>query len=316
MRTTWPDGPLGTIEVMGSRFPSSPRVLLVHSVFNTSLNLQDKDDGLCALVMKAEQLHPCTAFMHSSTACTQFSLLGLARGQKVLLQEDRLSFDCGLWVSFVGSMRVHPNNEAAPAACSLNNGNLTHMGGMLTKAQHDKGAVLVYDAIIHHRDDNHSFIGCFSHHARVLLVGVQTRNLLTAERGMQKLLGFGAGSTPVGDDFLCGFLLALFMLARSAGEGSFTDFVEAFTTQLRRLLYDSSQRTTDISKRMLLLACDNLFSQALVAFAQTVCSDQLDEVQYAAALQVLSGLGHSSGYDAASGLLYGLLPEIMGKGGV
>lgn len=319
MRTIWPEGPLGTIEVMGSRFPSSPRVLSVHSVFNTSLNLKDKDGSLYALVMRPSQLHPCTAVMHPKSTCTEFTQLCLSAGQKVMLQEERISFDCGLWVSFVGAMRVHPYNEAAPCVSSLKVKSITRQGNELSKAQHEKGTLLVYDALFQLLDVSDGFMGYFSPHAKVLLVGVQTKNLLVAERGVQALLGLGPGSTPVGDDFLCGFLLALFMLSQSADDSSFTHFVQAFTTSIRRMLHDSFHYTTDISKHMLLLACDNLFAQALVAFAKVFSQAQVDEVQFAGALQVLSGLGHSSGFDAASGLLYclhGLMPEIFGKGDV
>lgn len=319
MRTTWPEGPLGTIEVMGSRFPYAPRVLSVHSVFNTSLNLKDEDGGLYALVMRPSQLHPCTAVMHPKSTCTEFSQLCLSAGQKVLLQEERLSFDCGLWVSFVGAMRVHPHNEAAPCVSSLKAESITRQGKELSRAQHEKGAVLVYDEIFRHCDENHSSIGCFSQNARVLLVGVQTKNLLVAEQGMQALLGLGPGSTPVGDDFMCGFLLSLFMLSQSTSDRSFTDFVQAFTLCIRKVLQDPFQHTTDISKHMLLLACDNLFAQALVAFAKVFSQAQVEDLLFGAALRVLSGLGHSSGFDAASGLLYGLhglLPEILRKGEV
>ena len=317
MRTTWPNGPLGTIEVMGSRFPCPKRVLSVHSVFHTSLNLRDGGDGLYALVMRPGQLHPCTAVMHPSTAGTEFTQLGLSAGQKVLLQEERLSFDCGLWVSFVGAMRVHPHKEAAPVACSLETESLKRQGKELSRAQHEKGALLVYDALFQHLDMNDGFMGYFSPHASVLLSGVQLQDLVLSERGIKALLGLGPGSTPVGDDFLCGFLLALSMLSLSTSDSSFTHFVQAFATCIRRFLHDSFQYTTDISRCMLLLSCDNLFAPALVAFAQVFSAKQVDEMQFAAALQVLSGLGHSSGYDAASGLLYGLyglLPEIMGKG--
>ena len=319
MRTTWPEEFLGTISTIGSRFPSSGHRFSVHSLFSSALNFKDEKGNLFALVMHQRQFHPCSAVIRLNKVFSDFTKLTLAPGMKALFQEERLSFDCGLWVSFVGAKRVHPKEESPSGICFLSQERLQRQGELLSRAQYDKGTLLVYEALFQNQVQNSGFMRCFVPHARLLLSGVQTKDLLVSQKGLLSLLGLGQGSTPTGDDFLCGFLLSLWLLGFSYGDASFNGFVQEFSVQLIKILSFPIKHTTEISMQMLHCACEGLYPQALLAFAQTFSEDILDDVRYETSLQVLSEMGHSSGYDAASGLLfglYGLFPMFMNKGGV
>ena len=307
MRTTWPEGFVGTISTLGSHFPSNGHAFSIHSTFPSTINLKDETNLLYALVMHQRQLHPCSAVMRLSNVFSDFTMLGLAPGRKAMLQKNRLCFDCGLWVSFVGAKRVHPDKEAPPVVSLLSLARLQKRGELLSRVQYDKGTLLVYETLFQNHIQDSGFSGWFTPHARLLLSGVQTKDLQVSKKEMLSLLGLGPGSTPAGDDFLCGFLLSLSMLSLSYGDASFRAFVQAWLNQFVKILNSPIQRTTDISLQMLRSACEGLYPQALISFARTFSEDASDDVQYETSLQVLSEMGHSSGYDAASGLMFGLV---------
>lgn len=112
------------------------------------------------------------------------------------------------------------------------------------------------------------------------------------ESAVAALLGLGAGLTPAGDDFLCGFMAA----ARVCRPGLVPALAAAAEAGLHR--------TGRISGFLVRCAAQGFWPGALVNLAEALVGDQVPEAL--AALGDLGWLGHSSGLDLATGFLFGL----------
>jgi hypothetical protein len=113
------------------------------------------------------------------------------------------------------------------------------------------------------------------------------------------LVGLGGGLTPTGDDFLVGFLAGLHAAPKGSGQSSCrVEWLKALSESVRA----ASSGTGDISRTYLLLAADGQFSSSLAALAGVICAGARVEVVRSSA-EIVFQTGHTSGMDAASGLL-------------
>jgi hypothetical protein len=113
------------------------------------------------------------------------------------------------------------------------------------------------------------------------------------------LVGLGAGLTPSGDDFLCGFLAAV----RACDPGLMEDREELIAA-LNAAVATELPRTTQISAGLVHCAVRNFWPLPLVDLAEAMAGDR--EPEALRALGELCALGHSSGSDMATGFLFGL----------
>lgn len=110
------------------------------------------------------------------------------------------------------------------------------------------------------------------------------------------LVGLGIGLTPSGDDFLCGLLAGL-LWKNEAG----CPMLHALSTRLRHAL----PRTNPISAAFLNCALDGQFSEAVIRFF--ALSPMSSASETAACQEGFRAIGHTSGFDALSGILYALI---------
>lgn len=121
-----------------------------------------------------------------------------------------------------------------------------------------------------------------------------------AARHVDKLIGWGEGLTPAGDDFLIGLVAGLAALVHGdERRGRFHDALAA-------ALACRTQRTTPIAAHFLRLAAAGHYAEPLIRLRHAlICEDESDVVD--AALQSALAVGATSGADTVSGLLAGLL---------
>lgn len=111
------------------------------------------------------------------------------------------------------------------------------------------------------------------------------------ERAVERLLGLGPGLTPSGDDYLAGMMIALHGLGQRRPLARLSEVVQRF----------APLRTTAISRAHLDAAAEGLGGEALHALLHALLAGRsaaLSEI-----LRALDGVGHSSGWDGAAGLL-------------
>jgi hypothetical protein len=113
-----------------------------------------------------------------------------------------------------------------------------------------------------------------------------------------RLVGLGPGLTPAGDDFLTGYLAALWSRAGSR---------QWHAATLAAALAPFLARTHAISRQMLDDAANGRFAQALVDVI--IALSGAGDIDAAAARAL--ACGHSSGADALCGLMFGYAPAVL-----
>jgi len=312
MHTTWPSG---QVLRMGSHFSLEPRAVSVHSVFHSALNLIDESNSLYTLVMHREQLHPCSALVSFSDPSSGFDELEFTQAEEGMFKEGELFFDCGIWVSCKGAKRVHPSEEVPPQLASVDVSYLRSQMRILSGLQQEKQTALAVEALFAPTSELNTISNLVSFNAKLLKKSVQTTDSALARRGLEGLLGLGPGATPSGDDFICGFFLALHMCQSSSFGQDLQSYYSAITKTLSSLIRKPIPITTDISLQLLGLASEGLFSQPLIAMAKSFSSHGADRSSW----EALAAYGHSSGLDAGLGFLFALsvlLPDFEYKGEV
>ena len=122
---------------------------------------------------------------------------------------------------------------------------------------------------------------------------VQVENTSALRSATLRLLGFGSGLTPSGDDFLCGFI--------TAAHCQFNRYSNCLF-QLKEIVLANLTKTNSISASFLQSATHECVLDSLCNFAEAISNGfKLEE-----SLKQLCTLGHSSGMDIATGFLYGL----------
>jgi len=112
------------------------------------------------------------------------------------------------------------------------------------------------------------------------------------------LVGLGAGLTPAGDDFIVGYLAALW--SRSHRERGIAALLRALALPVGQL----SLHTNAISRQMLLDALQGHYAEHLTEVVRCVCAGS----DVAGAAMRALRVGHSSGADVLCGLLFGYSP--------
>ena len=114
-------------------------------------------------------------------------------------------------------------------------------------------------------------------------------------RAVQWCVGLGPGMTPAGDDVLVG-LLTVFSSSAAGAEGA------RITARLARALVPVLPSTPDVSRHLLTQATRGLPSRAIHDLAAAVVEGAAEPV-LEDALQVVLGIGCSSGADACMGMI-------------
>ncbi len=297
MHTTWPSG---HVLLLGSCFSLKPREVRVHSIFHSALNIIDEKRKLYTLVMHTEQLHPSSALVYFSDPYAGFEEFAFTKAQEGMFKENSLFFDCGIWVSCKGAKRVPSSEEVPPKISSIEVSYLREQMNILLAVQQEKQVALTVDSLFCPGRETTVFSSLVTFNAQLLKKSIQTHNIALARRGIEGLLGLGPGSTPSGDDFLCGFFMALHMCEPSFFGLALHTYLYAITSILSDFLRNTKPATTDISLQLLGLASKGLFSQPLIAIAKDFSRHVADKASW----EAIADFGHSSGLDTGLGFLF------------
>ncbi len=115
-----------------------------------------------------------------------------------------------------------------------------------------------------------------------------SRDWASAAECAINLVGLGEGLTPSGDDFLCGMLAACYIID--------SDSARCLRFALIAKLSENLFKTNDISAAFLRCSMEGQFGQAIIKLA---CGADKQTV-----VQSFSAIGHSSGADTLSGLVF------------
>jgi len=131
-----------------------------------------------------------------------------------------------------------------------------------------------------------------------LLAACRSRDSSEACRLVARLIGWGEGLTPAGDDFLVGWLAAL-------GRLGCCDRDLEFLAAVRRAILARIANTTQIAGHFLSLATQGHFVEAILCVLDALLCQQGREIAENAVERLLQ-IGATSGADLCTGLLGGI----------
>jgi hypothetical protein len=283
--------------------------LRVQSVFPATLNLEvEGTDWLVALSGPAGAIHPHAVALERPV---DFRTWGLAVGDPADLIGGslRLRSQAGDVVVDL-SQAQRPSSRPLPVVLLLRGAHRACVT-RLAEIQQETGCDLNIDALWHDDRALTALGGGLRSAALALGSAAQVfartpRHAFATEAALARLnqavaalVGLGAGLTPTGDDFLCGFLTAV----RASDPGLMED-QEALVKALNAAVEGELPRTTQISAFLLRCAARNFWSLPLVDLAEALAGER--EPDALRALEELCALGHSSGADITTGFLFGL----------
>lgn len=118
------------------------------------------------------------------------------------------------------------------------------------------------------------------------------------EQQVDRLIGYGKGLTPDGDDYLLGYLAALWPWRLAAP-------LAGHRRRLQQKIARHLHQTTDISRHYLNRALQGHFSQPICDLLEQLSMDAPPATMIAHAEQVMS-FGATSGVDCLAGVLHGM----------
>ena len=264
----------------------------VHSVYKKTINIQ-LGQHLLALQSAASPLSPISLI--TDMEGRSMDQLPIRPGQPVNVLGDRIeivmpdSASAGCSSSFLYQPEEIYESRLASLPPGFSHARLcerlhsvlsaSDVGGFCLLSDSYKGSAEPFDLILETARKRMS--SCM-----LLLKEGQYENAASTLAG---LLGLGIGLTPSGDDFLCGVLAGL--LLRNQGS-------HPFTLELGCQIRARLANTNEISRAFLDCALASHFSRAVISLTLLPPSGDI--------LKSFSEIGHSSGMDTLSGIVYAL----------
>jgi len=273
----------------------------VHSVFRSAANLQlEKGGKLVTLVGSGEADLPQGIRLDTPA---DFSFASLGVGEAAACWDGILRLDCislivdlrkaCIWKCDLPALNVDITDPAVESAWRA-------VWQALNKRQLLSGAEIIADDLLR---SNETLRAGVPQKAGAAIQGLMrtTRqaDLAAASTAARALIGLGSGLTPAGDDLLAGYLAGLWCVVRGRPDH------EQFVSSLGRQVVHLSRRTNDISRTYLYHAAHGQISSRQAALAEAISRGESGEPLLSTAESAMR-VGHSSGMDAVTGLLFGL----------
>lgn len=132
---------------------------------------------------------------------------------------------------------------------------------------------------------------------KALRKAIEDNNCFMIEEEVPRLIGYGNGLTPSGDDFLTGLLLVVNSINYP--------FVN-LKNSLNKTVKGHLSRTNDISQHQLCHAIEGVALEPVMAFLREMYLEKIDDIQLEILLNQVLSIGSSSGSDMLAGILFGL----------
>ena len=286
---------------VGDRVPACARGT-VHSVFAHACNIEIASGELVTLL--APQLGAAPHGIRLAVQVARFDAW-LHAGEEAILRDAVLRLPqagvavdlaaAAIWRGTVAGIALETRSSATEARlrelCAI----------VLERAPRPGIAAAFRHGASHATFLERAFLARLAQTLPVLARATERHDMDAIAEAAAHLVGLGPGLTPAGDDFLTGYLAALWSRA------GFGAKQEAGLTALAAVLAPLFARTNAISRQMLDDAAHGRFAQALVDV--TLALSGAGNINAAAARALASG--HSSGADALCGLLFGCAPGLL-----
>jgi len=294
---------------IGSCVPSGRFLVKIHSVFKKAINLQliehqkEKDhaiqrrqlltDGRLITILNSELIdYPQSIHVIS---CEDFTSYGLKSDDDGNLNTCRIMLNPSstavpICVSLTGAIKL--KYQYLPKIFDFDY-ELQSSISMLAIMQKQANVVLRIEALVSERTTLNGTTDPLVDAAANLGESVHSESISKLYDATLRLIGFGPGLTPSGDDFLCGFITAAYCKP---------NIRDVHLLTINQIVLANLTKTNAISATFLRCAINGEVCSALYDFAQAIQFKTNPEKP----LNQLCTIGHSSGMDVATGFLYGL----------
>ncbi len=284
---------------IGYAVPRTNFDAVIHSVFRSALNLKGAGaGGLLTLLAASEGDLPQGILTEVPAG---FTFEKLAVGARVSCCDGQLRLDRSLSVDLTNARRweVNLTSIAADMKHPATANAWRCAWDALNARQAWYGTEIVASDLLFGTVKKESPIFQQASKSLANILECTWRFELPDTSGINDLIGLGIGLTPSGDDLLTGYMAGLWCAARRESKRLY--FLSMFCEAVLKL----SERTNDISRTYLYHATRGHVSSRLVDLASAICSGaDLNHVR--ACTDAAMQMGHTSGMETVTGLLFGL----------
>lgn len=272
---------------------------VVHSVFRSALNLRPVGEEGLLTVLASDQGDLPQGILTDAAGDVSFE--GLSVGSRVVCRAgvlrlgDLFSIDLGgarRWEGYLPSIDADMQQGTAAIAwrCAWD---------ALNARQTWYGAEIVAEDLLYPSGKKHSALFDRVHASMRAILAAAEGFSLPAEDAVGALIGLGTGLTPSGDDLLAGYVAGVCCAAR--GKAERLEYLSTFTNVVMR----HAHGTNDISRTYLYHAARGRVSSRLFDLASAICGGA-DLQHVRACVETAMQVGHTSGMETVTGLLFGL----------
>jgi hypothetical protein len=272
----------------------------IHSVFRSAVNLKfDSRWDLLTIIASTEGDLPQGIRLDTPE---DFTLQDLQINERVTCRSGILRFGkipfaidlrkAELWECNLSTFNFETKNAMACNAWRV-------VWQALNERQLTSATEVVAESLLHPQDILRSVLFQRMAEGIEALLGATSKYDFLVSSAVSSLIGLGAGLTPAGDDILVGFITGLWC---SMGN----DIIrKKYISNLGRILINLSHKTTDISRTYLFHAAHGQVSRNLAELAGAISGGWSSNQIFERATMAMN-VGHTSGMDAVTGLLFGL----------
>jgi len=270
----------------------------VHSTFRSALNLCRSDDDHLLTLLTADEADLPQGIRLDTPP--DFSFERFQRGEAVSCRANRLccatlTLDLGTasrWRCDLPSLRA--DLDQAPVAAAWR-----RAWEGLNQHQMEAQTALRAEELWTEGPASSDLARRAGAALRRLWAATRRFDVSAASSAARSLIGLGPGLTPSGDDLILGYLSGLWCAV--PGEPQRLEFLSQFGASVISL----ARHTTPISRTYLFHAAHGQVSSHLEHLARAICR-ATPAARLLPLLEAAASVGHSSGMDAITGLLFGL----------
>ncbi len=250
----------------------------VHSVFSKAFNIRTEEDELISIVASEKLNGPHRILLKLPE--DDFISFGIKRGTKTVRTAQEISIDNGNFLISLEKAKRWSSQVEIKKEISA---------GKI-------GDAIFYLKIFLAEEKKNRVSQELEVRTQKLIKSIEEENSPKISKNVKRLIGFGEGFTPSGDDFLVGLIASLYFLDNS--------MFKYFSREIRRIINLKKKRTTFLSGKFLEYACQGKFSETILNLLKTIFSEDREDVENAA--KRCLNFGATSGRDTVLGILSGL----------
>jgi len=252
----------------------------VHSIFSKALNIRTEENELISIVA-AEKLNGPNRILIELPLDKAFISLKIKEGTRVVGNREKIIINGGsLSVSLEKAEKWLPEVKRK--------GNTPYF--------QIKDNLLSLKKSLSIEREGDRISQALRTRTQELIASIKGKDIPKVSENIKRLIGFGEGLTPSGDDFLVGLIASLHLLSSPKRKH--------LLKKMKEIINLEKDRTTFLSGKFLEYACQGRFPETILNLIEAIFSENREGVEKAT--KRCLNFGATSGRDTILGVLEGL----------